>query len=150
MFTDTKKICEDGAWVHILDGGRPAYRDGKDGEDKSRPIRIKMLGPDSPTLQARARKRLAARIKKRGKSLDVTKMSRSEIEAALEDATDAIAENMADATLTWENMPGADGKDLECSPENAEWLYTTYPAIARQLLAEAGEIDDFLDLAGQS
>ena len=127
MFTDTKKISEAGAWVHLKDGRKPAYwTDDKGAVDESRPARIKMLGPDSETLQKRARKRVAKRN------------------------SGAPAENMADATLTWENIPGADGKPLEFSPDNALWLYEAYPAIVRQLREEAGEIDDFLELAGQN
>lgn len=151
MFTDTKKISEAGAWVHIKDGRRPAYwidEKGKIHDDK--PVRIKMLGPDSETLQKRARKRVAKRVKAAGGSLDMSKMSSAEIEDMMERNSGAVAENMADATLTWENIPGADGKPLEFSTENALWLYETYPAIARQLRADAGDIDDFLETAAQS
>lgn len=151
MFTDTKKISEAGAWVHIKDGRKPAYwidEKGKVHEDK--PVRIKMLGPDSETLQKRARKRVAKRIKEAGGSLDMGKMSSAEIEELMERNSGAIAENMADATLTWENIPRADGAPLEFSPENALWLYETYPAIPRQLQAEAGDIEDFLETAAQS
>lgn len=148
MFTDTKKISEAGAWVHVMDGRKPAYREGPDGKpDKTRPIRILMYGPDSPTLQARARKRVAARIKQRGGSLDMAKMSQSQIEALLDENANAIAENMADATASWENMPAPDGGDLEPSMENALWLYEAYPAIALQLQNEVGGLDDFLALA---
>lgn len=151
MFTDTKKISEAGAWVHIKDGRKPAFWiDDKGKVHEDRPVRIKMLGPDSETLQKRARKRVAKRIKASGGSLDMSKMSSGEIEELMERNSGAVAENMADATLTWENIPDAGGKLLEFSPDNAVWLYEAYPAIARQLREEAGEIDDFLELAAQN
>lgn len=151
MFTDTRRISEAGAWVHIKDGRRPAYWvDEKGNVDEDRPVRIKMLGPDSETLQKRSRKRVAKRIKSAGGSMEMSKMSSAEIEEMLENNSGAVAENMADATLTWENVPGEDGKPLEFSAENALWLYETYPAIARQLQDEAGDIDDFLELAAKN
>lgn len=147
-FKDTKKICDDGAWVHLKDGPRLAYLTGKDGNpDKTKPVRIKVLGPDSPTLQAKARKRVAARIKKSGGSVDMGKMSQIEIEAFLEENSGAEAENWADATLTWENIPDGNGGIMDFSPGRAEELFATYPAITRQLKDEAGGIDDFLALA---
>lgn len=150
-FTDTRSISDQGAWVHLKDGHRLAYDLDKDGNpDKSKPVRIKVYGPDSTILQGKARKRVAARIKASGGSVDLSRMSQIEIEAFLEDNSGADAENWADATMTWENIPGEDGKPLEFSPENAERLYAKYPAIVRQLRAEAGEIDDFLSLAGKA
>lgn len=147
-FTDTKKISDDGAWVHIKDGPRRAYLTDKDGNpDESKPVRIKVLGPDSPTLQSKARKRVAARIKKSGGSVDMGKMSQIEIEAFLDENSGAEAENWADATLTWENIPDGKGGVLEFSPGNAQMLYEAYPAIVRQIKDEAGDIDDFLALA---
>lgn len=146
MFTDTKKICETGTWVHVKDMGKPAYLDG----DEEKPIRIKVLGPDSPTLQSRSRKRVARRLKDNGGSIDMSKMSQFEIEAFLENSQGAEPENWADATLAWENMPAEDGGTQNFSAEAAEALYGAYPAITRQLAEEAGSINDFLALARQS
>lgn len=151
QFTDTKKISDNGAWVHLKNGHRPAYLTDDKGEpDHDKPVRIKILGPDSTILQGKARKRIAARIKARGGSVDLSRMSQTEIEAFLESNSGADAEGWVDATIGWENIPGADGKPLEFSEDNVEWLYKTYPAILRQIRAEAGDIDAFLDLAGQS
>lgn len=150
-FTDTRAISDQGAWVHLKDGHRLAYDLDKDGNpDPSKPVRIKVYGPDSAILQGKARKRVAARIKARGGTTDLGRMSESEIVAFLETNSGADAENWADATMAWENIPGADGNPLEFNQQNAEWLYKTYPAIVRQLRAEAGEIDDFLSLAGKA
>lgn len=147
-FKDTKKISDDGAWVHLKDGPRLAYLSDKDGKpDHSKPVRIKVFGPDSPTLQAKMRKRVAARIKKSGGSVDMSKMSQIEIEAFLEENSGAEAENWTDATITWENIPDGNGGVLDFSPGNAEALYDAYPAIIRQLKEDAGGIDDFLALA---
>ena len=153
MFKDTRKISETGAWVHVKDGYRGAYLEGEDGQpDESKPIRIKMLGPDSDTLQRRARKRVASRLRASGGNIDLSKMSEDQIEAMLENNSSSLAENMADATLTWENMPNPDNLSelLAFSPEAAEDLYIRFPAIARQLKHEGGEIDDFLALASKS
>lgn len=151
QFTDTRKMSDDGAWVHLKDGHRPAYDLDDNGEpDASKPVRIRVLGPDSEILQTRARKRVAARIKARGGSVDLSRMSEAEIEAFLEFNSGADAQNWADATIEWEHIPGADGKPLPLTAENAEWLYSAYPAITRQLREEAGDIDGFLSLAGKS
>lgn len=146
MFTDTKKLSEDGAWVHVKDMGKPAYLDG----DKKKPIRIKVLGPDSPTLQEKARKRVAKRLKANGGSVDMSKMSQVEIEAFLENSQGAECENWADATIAWENMPAPEGGAQDFTASAAETLYAAYPAITRQLAEEAGGIDDFLALAAEN
>lgn len=146
-FTDTKALCEDGAWVHIKDGGKRAYWINPNGEpDEDRPIRIKVRGVDSPTFQEKTRRRAAKKLKESGVNRDVSKMSITEIEALLEGQSENGAETWADATITWENMPGDDGAPLEFTPEAALKCYEAYPAIVRQLNDEAGRIDDFLDL----
>lgn len=150
-FTDTKTLSDNGAWVHLKNGHSPAYLTGKDGEpDTSKPVKIRVLGPDSPVLQAKVRKRIAARIKTRGGGIDLSRMSQSEIEAFLEKNSGAEAESWVDATVEWMNVPGADGKELEFNAKNVEWLYNSYPAIVRQLNKDAGDIDAFLALVGGS
>ena len=150
-FTDTKALSDAGAWVHIKDGPRPAYWPDKKGEpDLDKPVRIKVMGPDSPAFQKKARRRTAERIKRMGGSFDMGKMSQMEIEAFLDENQDVDSENWTDATIAWENIPDENGKPLEFNEINAEWLYETYPAIVRQLKDEAGDIDDFLALAGAS
>jgi len=150
MFTDTRKISEDGAWVHVKDGRKKAYRDNEDGtEDKNRPIRIKVLGPDSKTLQGRIRARMAKITKAHG-GMNIDQMSEGELVEFMEENSGRLAENMADATIEWENMPDGNGGNLPCTVENAVWLYDAYPAILRQLRAETSEIDDFLTLAKRS
>jgi len=142
--TDTKKRSEVGAWVHIKDNGRLAYLD----DAKKKPVRIKVLGPHSGTLQSRARKRIARRLKENGGSIDMSKMSQIEIEAFLENSENAASENWADATLSWENMPNPDGEGtIDFSPEAAEMIYEAYPMIVAQLKDEAEEINDFLSIA---
>jgi len=152
QFTDTKAASEKGAWVHLKDRKQPAYWPGKDGRpDKSRPVRVKVLGPDSPTLQERMRKAAARRLKETGGTIDMSKMSQSEIEAFLANAEDYEPENWALATIDWENMPDTDGKgELEFSREAAQAVYARFPSILRQLKDEASDPDDFLALAEQS
>lgn len=142
-FTDTKALSEQGAWVHLKDNGRPAYWTGEDGKvDKSRPVRVKVFGPDSPTLKDRARARAAKMLKERGANAEFKKMSVGEIEALIEDGEQTRAENCADQTMDWENMPGPDGQPLPFSREAALTVYQAYP----QIVDDAGDIKDFLAL----
>jgi hypothetical protein len=146
-FTDTKTLCEQGAWVHLKDNGKPAYLDGEDGKpDKSKPIRVKVRGVDSPTFQEKTRQRSARNITEHGGKVDVRKMSESEIEDFLALRQQNDPETWVDATITWENMPGLDGKVMEFSEDAAREVYHAFPAIVRQLNVEAGQIDDFLAL----
>lgn len=153
MFTDTKKISEAGAWVHLkVDGRRLAYwiDENTGEEDEGRPARVKMLGPDSATLQKRARERFLKRRKAFGGDFETSKMSDAEFKELVEISSTFMIENLVDATLTWENIPCEDGTLMVFSPENALWLYNSYPSIVRQLQAEAGKIGDFLALAAQN
>lgn len=146
-FTDTKALSDEGAWVHIKEHGRKAYwPDDKGWPDKSKPIRIKVLGEHSETYREAARKRSAKLVKDRSGSLTLEKMSIGEIEDLIERGENAKAEDWADRTIDWENVPSPDGTPLEFSRENALMIYTGYPKIIAQLEHDAGEIDDFLAL----
>jgi hypothetical protein len=150
-FTDTKAISESGAWLHIKDGAQPAYLTGKDGNaDKSKPIRIKFMGPHSPTVQTKMRKRTARKLKETGGKVDIGKMATLEIEALLESGEATDAGNWSDATLNWENMPAMEGEGvMDFTPDNAEALFLSFPMILAQLKDEGGDINDFLGLANQ-
>lgn len=141
-FTDTKAICDEGAWVHLKDNGVKAYLDG----DKEKPIRVKLLGPDSPKLQEKLRKIAAKEMKARAGDVALAKMSVPQIEEFLKERSGTDAVHFAAATVAWENMP--EGADF--SEEAALELYVKYPAIIRQLFEEAGSIADFLELASKS
>ncbi|WP_420013921.1 hypothetical protein [Tateyamaria sp.] len=144
-FTDTIQMSEDGAWVHLKDRGRFAYLD----DDKSKPIRIKVRGPDSPTLQAALRKVNAQKMKESA-GTDMAKMSVGEIEDLLERGKGNIPNTWRLATITWENMPDGKGGAMPYSDDAARDLYDNNPAIVRQLSQDAGGIDDFLELADAS
>lgn len=147
QFTDTKALSETGAWVHIKDNGRPAYWPGKDGHpDKSKPVRVKVLGPHSETYKDRARRRAAKAVKEYGGGLDFKKMSIGEIEEVISKGEDTAAQEWADRTVAWENMPGPDGAAMDFSTENALAVYARYPNITAQLADDAAGIDDFLAL----
>lgn len=152
-FTDTRKLSEDGAWVQIKDHGRPLFFPGKDGkDDKTRPVRIKIYGPDSDTLQERFAKRLARAMKDDdGGSDDASKLSEAEIVARLSEAPEQRAEAMVDAVITWENIPGEDGKPVPYSAEAAAELFKKHPDVRRQLEGYLGEdnIERFLDAAAK-
>jgi len=141
-FTDTVQLSEDGAWVHLRDRGRLAYLGG----DKEKPVRIKVRGPDSPTLQAALRKVNAKKMKENA-GADLAKMSIGDVEELLEQGKDSIANTWRMATITWENMPDGEGNALPFSDEAARALYEGHPAIVRQLSEDAGSVEDFLELA---
>ncbi len=143
-FTDTKDISDAGAWVHLKDNGRLAYLDGDAAE---KPIRIRVLGGDSPILQERLRKRSARKLKAQSSDKPLAKRSIGEIEDFLEETIDGDAEMWADAAIVWENIPGPDGKPIDFTRDAAFELFSAYPAIVRQLNEEAGRIEDFLELA---
>lgn len=151
-FVDSIGLSEKGVWVHIKDrsfpGGLAYWSDDEGNVDKSRPVRIKLLGPDSPTLQELACVRVAERYKSAAaldKDLPV-----AQIVQVLSNNRKNMVEDMADATIAWENVPGADGEPMEFSHDNAMWLYGAYPSILRQVRAEAGDIDSFLATAAKS
>lgn len=132
---DTVKAAERGAWLHLVNIAteRSAYLPDENGEDdESKPCRIKLLGMDSPAVRKAVRFRAAKLLKARGKSMDVSKMSEAQLVGLLVDGEEGKAHDAADATIGWENLT-KDGKPLEYSDENAIWLYTTYPAILRQV-----------------
>lgn len=146
-FTDTKALSEAGAWVHIQDDGRPAYWPDKKGKpDKSKPVRIKVYGPDSETFKEKARKRAAKLLKETGGKNDFGKMGLSEIEALIERGEENGPAEWADRTITWENVPGEDGSPCEFTHAAAEALYANYPSIIAQLAQDAAERSDFLAL----
>lgn len=142
-FTDTKALSDAGAWIHLKDNGVPAYLDA----EKKLPIRVKVLGPDSPILQEKIRKRSAKKLKEKAGAPGIKKMSIPEIEAFLAETMEQPAQDWADATIDWENMPQLDGQPVSFSPEAAVEIYTRYPAITRQLTEDAGSISDFLEIA---
>lgn len=152
-FPNTPEICDAGAWVHLKVNGRAAYLPGKDGEpDASKPIRIRIMGGDSPILQERHAKRLARAMKAEGDGVDMSRMSEAEVIARIKEAPEQRAEALADAVITWENVLGLDGKPVPFTPEAAKNLFANYPGIRRQVEAFAGEdnIEAFLDLAGRN
>lgn len=146
QLTDTVKLSEEGAWVHIEDRGQPAYLPGKDGKpDKDKPVRIKVYGPDSPTLKELLRKRAAKLLKEDGQK-NIQKMSSKQIEAHIESREEVRPSEWADRTIAWENVPSPDGGLMDFSRDAAERLYTQFPAILEQLIQDAGAREDFLAL----
>jgi len=129
---DTVAASEKGAWLHLTNiaTGLPAYAD--DAEKK--PIRIHLMGSDSKEVRQRVKKRAAVMVKRRGTKMDVSRMSEGEIMALMADGEKSKLGDAVDATFGWENL-SRDGKPLDFSAENAEWLYSRYPAIMREVLA---------------
>lgn len=142
-FIDTIALSEKGAWVHLRQKKKKAYlHDDQGNPDLSKPIRIKIYGPDSPTLQAKARARAAQITKERADLGEIGDLSEKVIEGLLEEKQALLPQTWADATMGWENMP----EGLVFSEEEALKLYEGYPDITRQLIKEGQDMDDFLEL----
>jgi len=127
---DTVAASERGAWLHLTNmiTGQPAYAD----EDETAPMRIRLLGMDSAEVRKRVKRRAAALTKRRGVKLDIKRMSEEQILGILNEGEGNQIMDAVDATVGWENLT-RDGKPLDYSYENAEWLYKSYPAILRQV-----------------
>lgn len=127
---DTVSASEKGTWVHLInqETGQPAYARGEDGnEDMGKPVRIRVLGPDSPTYKRKAADRVAHNMKKHA-GADLKKMSHAQIVGLIDRGAINRAEDAADATIDWENLPLP--KELaKFSTENAAAVYTGYPQI---------------------
>lgn len=116
---DTVGASEAGSWLHLTIPGTDelAYADDK----KTKPLRIKLKGPDSEAWTAFHRKAMKTRDKKD---------TRTAREVALEDA-----KLFANMTIEWENIPDDTGKgNRELTTETAVKLYLDYKDIRMQAL----------------
>lgn len=113
---DTVSVSEDGAWLHLCLPGSddPAYADP--GED-TKPLRIKLKGPDSEIWTAFQRKAMRQGNKDE---------KRTAHQIALDDS-----QLFAKMTMAWENFPEECG---ECTFENATKVYLNYKDIRLQAL----------------
>jgi len=139
-FFDTVSASENGAFVHLTNmrTQASAYVTGKDGkEDETKPIRIKVLGPDSAEFRTKARKRAGKMIKQRAGKMDFGKMTEAQVLSVITDGEDSKLHDAIDATVGWENI-NLDGKPAEFSAENVEKLYRKYPAIT-------AEVNEFIE-----
>lgn len=151
--TDTRALSEAGAWVHLTDieTGAPLYWTDADGrEDATRPLRIRVMGPDSLTAQKRANARAAAQIKRTRGQTNFAEMTVEQIAGVLEGVERDRAEAMADATLAWENIPGEDGEPMAFAVEAAADLYARIPWVLDQLVKVQGDRARFISAARKS
>ena len=113
---DTVTASEEGAWLHlnIPASEEKAYLD----EKQKKPMRIKLQGPDSNVWVNFQRKSVREGDKK--KSYEDTVLEDSQLFAKM--------------TISWENIPDADGKDLQFTYEAAIKLYRDYKDIRMQAL----------------
>jgi len=142
---DSVSASEAGAWLHLtnLRTDAPAYVTGKDGKpDETKPMRIKMIGPDASASKAKARKRVAALLKRRGGKMNIAKMTEAQIGALLDEGQDGIIQNAVDATIGWENL-SLDGKPVEFSENAAFAIYQKYPAILEEVTEFLKERSNF-------
>lgn len=115
---DTVSASEEGAWLHLVIPGtdEKAYLD----EERTKPLRIKLKGPDSDAWTSFQRKAIKSNNQKDDKTVN---------EIALEDA-----KLFAKMTIEWENIPDDKGKTQEFSKEAAINLYVDYKDIRMQAL----------------
>lgn len=121
---DTEAQSEDGAWLHLTIPGsdEPAFLD----PEKTKPLRIKLKGPDSDTWTQFQRKAFS----KVGE-----KDKRTPKEIAIEDA-----KLFARMTLAVENIPGFHG----ATGEKLFDLYVKYKDIRVQCLTFVMQRENFL------
>ena len=128
---DTESASNQGAELTLL---HPSTKEPV--EFKGKPITIRLLGPDSDVytkhIQSKAResRRNAAKGKK-DSDIDFDKLKRE------------AAELYAAMTISWNNMPGDDGKTLEFSREAAVKLYLSYKDIRVQVGDFIGDSANF-------
>lgn len=105
---DTRAMASKGAWLTIKDIETNKDTDGK----------IRFMGTDSKEIQEYIKER-----------------NRKEAKAEIPDNESNIDDKMIDllvkATIEWEGFTD-DGKDFECTPENAEWLYHNSPDVVEK------------------
>lgn len=115
---DSKTPANEGAWLHLTIPGtkEKAYLDHTSKTPK-KPVRIKLVGTKSDKYREWLQE-FKREARAEGKD-----------EKAVADLEDA--QMMAKFTLEWENVVD-DGKELECTNENAEKLYFKYNEIRVQ------------------
>lgn len=146
---DTIAASERGAYLHLENPvtEAPAYELDSEGKpDKTRPIRIKMVGVDSAAFRDNIRNRSTKMIKRRAGGLNLKKMTEDQIKEFLVQQEDSAIEDAADATIGWENI-GMNGEPLEFSRDNAVKLYTAFPEILRQVTLFRTNIANFMTKA---
>ena len=132
---DSVSTSEAGAWLHLTDlrTDAPAYVTGKDGTpDLTKPMRIKLLGPDASASKAKARKRATVLLKRRGGKMDFAKMTEAQIGALIDDGEETIFQTAIDRTIGWENL-SLDGKPVEFSEDATITIYRMYPSIFEEV-----------------
>ena len=130
-FFDSVSAAEGGAWAHLtnLRTNSPAHVTGKDGlPDMTKPMRIQLIGMDATAFKAKARKRAASILKRRGNNMNFTKMSEAQLGNLIDDGQEGIIQNAVDATIGWENL-SLEGKPVEYSEDAAFAIYRKYPSI---------------------
>ena len=142
---DSVSASEAGAWLHLtnLRTAAPAYVTGKDAKpDLSKPMRMHLMGMDAPAYKAKARKRAAALLKRRGGNLNIAKMTELQIGTLIDDGEEGRISDAVDATIGWENL-SLDGKPVEFSAEAAEAIYRKYPAILDEVTEFLKDMSNF-------
>ena len=144
-FFDTVSASEAGAWLHLtnLRTDAPAYVTDENGvPNPTKPMRINLIGTDAPASKAKARKRTAALLKRRGGKMDFAKMSPAQIGAVIDEGQEGILQTAVDQTIGWENL-SLDGKPVEFSEEAAFAIYRKYPSVLKEVTEFLDEMSNF-------
>ena len=126
---DLQAAAEEGIEVKLQDPFNGEYLIDDEGEH----LTIIVLGKDSQTWQ-NAAKRVNTRNANRYKD---RKIPNAVLEAAL-------YEILAESTLKWSKNIEFEGVALKCNKENANMLYEKRNWIAEQLMAAAGDRNNYL------
>ena len=126
---DLQAAAEEGIEVKLQDPFDGEYLVDDEGEH----LTIVVLGKDSQTWQ-NAAKRVNTRNANRYKD---RKIPNAVLEAAL-------YEILAESTLKWSKNIEFEGVALKCNKENANMLYEKRNWIAEQLMASAGDRNNYL------
>ena len=116
---DTVKMCEEGAYL------QPEMPNGD-----LAPFKIKLIGKDSKAYGAKIR-RVYEKTRNKKKGLNA-----AEIE--IERMAIAVA-----CTIEWD-VKWTDGKELPCTSDNVEMIYTQFPWILEQVEDFIGDRANFL------
>lgn len=108
---DTKTRAEEGEWMTLVHPGTRHEIVDENGET----VQIKLLGRDSETYRAEIHKA----------NREATKNSKQPYN------DDLVVELLVKCTVDWEGVVYK-GDHLECTHENAKWLYHQFPWIREQ------------------
>jgi hypothetical protein len=125
---DTKQRSNEGVMMDIV----------YPGSGEATGVRIRVAGIDSDRFNEFARQRSKQAVQHAASG------GKKE-----EDSEDYAVDLLAACTIDWEGVE-YDGQELECTRENAKWVYTEFPAIRRQVNRFIMQERNFLSLSPEA